>query len=157
MISFRLGDVLHTVHGTFKLTNGELWFDSSTSKAGGRLIVAAGSGDTGSHARDSRMNKNVLKSDRFTDITFSPDRIDGKVDLTGDSAFQLHGLFGIHGVTHELTTSVKSHFAGNRLNASSTFDVPYVKWGLKDPSTLFLKVNNTVQIQIETAGSVSGR
>ena len=29
-INFTLGDVLHTVHGVFKLKSGDLWFDPST-------------------------------------------------------------------------------------------------------------------------------
>ena len=36
--------------------------------------------------------------------------------------------------------------------AHAKFDVPYVNWGMKDPSTLFLKVDNSVQISIAAAG-----
>src|SRR6185437_15666413 len=54
---FLLGDVLHTVHGTFKLTKGDLWFDPSSCKAGGTLVVNGAIGESGSHARDSRMKK----------------------------------------------------------------------------------------------------
>ena len=154
-VHFTLGDVLHTVHGTFKFRRGDLWFDPSTGKAGGQLVVDAASGESGNHARDSRMSKNFLQTDRYPGITFTPDRIEGNVSTPGNSEFRLHGLFTLHGVTHEITMNIKSHIQADRLTARADFDVPYEKWGIKNPSTLFLRVNDTVQIQIEAAGRLS--
>jgi hypothetical protein len=34
--------------------------------------------------------------------------------------------------------------------ANATFSIPYVKWGLKNPSTLILRVNDQVDITIHT-------
>jgi hypothetical protein len=47
---------------------------------------------------------------------------------------------------------VKSHIEGGRVNATADFEVPYVKWGMKDPSTLFLRVKNSVLINIVAVG-----
>jgi hypothetical protein len=44
--------------------------------------------------------------------------------------------------------NVKADIDGKRVAARAEFDVPYVKWGLKKPSTLFLRVNDTVPIEI---------
>jgi len=33
--------------------------------------------------------------------------------------------------------------------------VPYAKWGMKNPSTLFLKVSESVDIDLSAAGSVT--
>ncbi|HSU32152.1 MAG TPA: YceI family protein [Bryobacteraceae bacterium] len=151
-INFILGDVLHTIHGTFKLGDGDIWIDAATGKAGGRITVSADTGDSGSRARDSRMDKSVLQTSKFPEITFAPDRIDGQLNEAGESTFHLHGLFGIHGATHDLTMIVKSHIEGNRVTANADFDVPYVKWGMKDPSTLFLRVDKMVRIEIAAAG-----
>lgn len=151
-VNFIVGDVLHTVHGTFKLTKGDLWFDASSCKAGGTLVVNGASGDSGSHARDSRMNKKILESNIYPEITFAPDRIEGKVNLSGHSEFKLHGLFTIHGAAHEMIMNVKADINGNRLTARVEFSVPYVKWGLKNPSTLFLRVSDTVPIEINAVG-----
>ena len=155
MVNFTLGDVLHTVHGDFKLKTGELWFDPSSGKAGGQIVVNALSGESGSTARDSRMHKNILESAKFADITFVPDRVEGKVNLQGDSDVRLHGQFTIHGGTHEVTMTVKSHVEQQRLTAAISFPVPYVRWGMKNPSTLFLRVSDTAEINIQATGQLS--
>jgi hypothetical protein len=41
------------------------------------------------------------------------------------------------------------------LDAELKFDVPFVAWGMKDPSTLFLRVNKSVEIEIRTTGRLS--
>jgi polyisoprenoid-binding protein YceI len=153
-IGFVLPDVLHTVQGAFKLRRGAIWLDAGTGKAGGQLAVDAASGESGNHTRDNRMNRTVLQSANYPDITFTPDRFDGTLNLAGDSAIQLHGSFGIHGSAHELTMSAKSHIAAGRITADIDFDVPYVKWGMKDPSLLFLHVSDTVKIHVEGVGTV---
>ena len=153
-ILFTLDTALHNVHGSFQLSKGALWFDSSTGQAGGQLVVTAASGQSGNHSRDSRMHRHVLESMQFPEITFEPDRIEGRVNPTGDSVFQLHGTFQIHGAARELTMQVKSHIEGGRLSASADFEVPYVRWGMRDPSALFLHVDNTVKIEIQASGSV---
>lgn len=155
-VTFTLGDVLHTVHGVFRLKSGEIQFDPDTGKAAGELIVDAASGDSGSRSRDSRMGKNILESARFPEITFTPDHVQGKVSLEGDSQVQVHGMFRIHGAAHELVLPVQVHAAQQRLTASARFNVPYVKWGMKNPSTLFLRVNDQVQIEIKATGRLIG-
>ena len=154
-VNWTLGDVLHTVRGTFKLKKSDtVWFDSGTGQAGGLLVVDASSGESGSNARDSRMQKHVLESARYPEITFVPDRVDGKVALTGDSEVHLHGMFTIHGGTHEMLMKVKSHVEQQRLTATISFTVPYVKWGMKDPSNFLLKVKDIVEIDIQAAARI---
>ena len=154
-VEFTLGDVLHTVHGTFKLRNGELRIDPATGKATGQIVIDAASGDSGSNARDSRMHKNILESAKYREITLTPDRFDGKLNLQGDSQVQLRGQFGIHGAQHEITLAVKVRIQQQQLDADTQFPVPYQKWGMKNPSTLFLRVDDTVQIRIHAVGRVA--
>jgi polyisoprenoid-binding protein YceI len=153
-VKWNLGDVLHTVHGTFALKQGDLWFDPDSGKAGGLLVVDAGSGESGSKARDRRMRQSVLESARYPEITFAPDRVDGKVGQLADSEVQLHGLFTIHGGTHELMMKVKTHIDQQSLTATISFTVPYVRWGMKDPSNFLLKVKDFVDIDIRTAARI---
>jgi polyisoprenoid-binding protein YceI len=154
-VDWTLGGNLHTVHGTFKLKRGDLRFDPATGKASGELDVDATSGESGSGARDRRMHKSILESGKFPEIVFVPDHVSGKVNLQGDSEVQLHGTFRIHGAAHELTMSAKIHADPRKLTGVITFPVPYVKWGMKNPSTLFLRVDDTVNIEIEAAGLIS--
>jgi len=154
-VTWTLGDVLHTVHGTFRLTRGNVRFDSVTGKASGEIVVDATSGESGSGARDGRMHKNVLESTKYPTITFKPDHVLGVTNLAGDSQIQVHGSFGIHGVEHELTVPARVHFSNNQMTATIDFLVPFVKWGMKDPSTLFLKVKDTVEIEVQTSAAQS--
>ncbi len=156
-VDFTVDSVLHTVHGTFKLKRTDLWFDASSGKAGGQLVVDAGSGDSGSGARDKKMSKDILESAKYPEIIFTPDRVDGKVNLQGDSTVKLHGNFLIHGGTHEMLLNVKTHIEQQKLTAIIDFPVPYIQWGMKNPSTLFLRVNETVNINVEATGQLTSR
>ena len=49
---------------------------------------------------------------------------------------------------------VKAHREAQTLTASMGFGVPYVKWGMKDPSTFLLKVKDAVDIDIQTAARI---
>ena len=136
-IGFSLGDVLHTVHGTFKLKRGTINFDAATGQAGGSVVVDATSGDTGSQARDHKMHKDILESAQYTEMTFTPRQVQGQVLPKGDFKVQVLGTFTMHGAGHPLTLVVETHLEGNRLTANTSFTIPYVSWGLKNPSTLF--------------------
>ena len=63
-IDFSLNDVLHKVHGIFRLKNGTIRFDPYTGKASGAIIVDATSGDSGNGSRDGRMHREILESGR---------------------------------------------------------------------------------------------
>jgi polyisoprenoid-binding protein YceI len=153
-IGYTLNDVLHTVHGTFRLKSGQLRIDPATGSAGGSLVVDATSGDSGSPARDSRMFKNILETDKYPEIAFAPDRVIGKVNIAGASDIELHGVFTIHGAPHEVTIPVHAEIGHDHIDATAQFPVPYTKWGMKNPSTLFLRVKDTVQIDMRVSGKV---
>jgi hypothetical protein len=146
-IQFTLSDVLHTVHGSFKLKRGAIRYDFPTGKASGEIVIDAQSGDSGSGARDKRMNKNVLESERFPEIVFVPDHVEGSL-----ASAKIHGIFRIHGQDHEMTMAMAGTENGGHLDIKGQFVVPYVQWGMKDPSTLILKVGNTVTIDVTAAG-----
>lgn len=154
-IEFTLSDTLHTVHGTFQLTTGTLAIDPATGKASGELVVDARSGDSGSKARDKRMHANILESQKYPQIAFRPDRVDGKLALEGKSQVQLHGMFSIHGAEHEITVPALVEAAGSQYNVTATFPVPYVKWGMKNPSNLILRVGDTVEISVHAVATAA--
>ena len=152
-VKFTVGDVLHTVHGTFKLKHGSLQIDK-TGKIAGEIAVDAGSGDSGSGMRDRKMNKEVLESTRYPEIDFRPDRFDGTLPNLGKSTVMVHGIFSIHGTDREITVPAQVEMDGDHWTASVHFTIPYAKWGMKNPSTLFLKVSDTVEIDLAAVGNV---
>lgn len=153
-VKFTVGDVLHTVRGTFRLKRGSMEFEPATGKISGELVVDAQSGDSGSGARDRKMHKEILESSRYPEIAFRPDRVDGAVATSGTSSVKVHGVFSIHGVDHEMTVPAEVGLSADHWTATVHFTVPYEKWGMKNPSTLFLRVNDTVDIDLAAAGNV---
>ena len=149
-VHYTVGTTLHTVHGTFQLKSGSIQFDDTTGKASGELIVDAASGNSGGTARDRRMNKEILQSDRFPEIVFRPVRVGGKVQPDGASRVQLHGIFTIHGAEHEMTVPVDVQAAAGQYTATAHFLVPYIQWGMKNPSTFVLRVSDKVDITVHT-------
>jgi polyisoprenoid-binding protein YceI len=143
---FTLGDSLHTVKGSFSLKSGEIHFDPASEKVSGEIVFDATSGQSGNSGRDRKMHKDVLESARYPEIGFRPDRVEGKVAASGTSTVQVHGMFRIHGAEHEITAPAEVTPQGAHWNVSSHFSVPYVKWGMKNPSVLFLRVGNSVDL-----------
>ena len=156
-IQWTLGDVLHTVNGTFNLAHGRIDFDNDTGKASGQVVVDVASGKSGSDARDRRMHVNVLESSKFPEAVFAPDRIDGLLAVPGTSTVKLHGMFTIHGATHEMSVDVQTKTGAEQMTATFAFDIPYVAWGMKDPSNFLLKVNKTVRVAIKAGGTLQKR
>jgi len=151
-VNFTLGDVLHTVHGTFRLANGEIRYAPASKTISGEIVVDATSGNSGNASRDHKMHKEILESARYPELTFRPDRVQGEVLPAGVSTVQVHGMFGIHGAEHEITIPVQVELAPDHWNLTAHFDVPYVKWGLKDPSTFILRVEKVVEIDLRASG-----
>jgi polyisoprenoid-binding protein YceI len=145
-VHFTLGATLHTVHGSFKLKPGVIRFDPASGKISGDAVADAASGESGDAARDRRMHKSILESERYPEIVFAPDRIDGTVAPQGASQVQVHGMLRIHGAAHEMTLPVQVQIANGQVTVTTHFAIPYVKWGMKNPSTLFLRVSDKVEI-----------
>ena len=153
-VHYTVSSSLHTVHGTFALKRGILHLDPVTGKATGEIVVDAISGESGNDSRDKRMHKEVLESNRFTDIVFRPDHVDGALQPQGSSSPQLHGVFVLHGSEHEITVPVQAELKADQWKGTATFSVPYTDWGLKNPGNFLLKVDRAVSIEVEMAGSI---
>jgi len=151
-VHWTLGTTLHTVHGTFAFKSGTFHLDPAVGKASGEIVVYATSGDSDNDSRDRKMHKEVLESSKYQDVIFRPDRVEGKIAPQGQFTVQVHGIFILHGTEHELTVPVQAEFAGDHWTGSANFNIPFIDWGLKNPSNFFLKVERAVQIQLELKG-----
>lgn len=149
-VEYTVESTLHTVHGAFALKRGTLSFGPAAGEAAGELVVDANSGASGSNARDHRMTREILETAKYPDIVFQPDHVEGALAAEGESHVKLHGLMTIHGAKHELTADVDVHAVSGGYDAVAHFDVPYVDWGMKNPSNFLLKVNKVVQVTVHT-------
>ncbi|MFZ3210430.1 MAG: YceI family protein [Terriglobales bacterium] len=154
-VRFTLEATLHTVHGTFRLKNGAIKFNPATGAASGAVVVDATSGETGNQKRDRNMHRDVLVSGRYPEITFTPTRMIGAVQPQGESSVQVEGVLRLQGSDHPITLPFKVQASENGLRATTQFTVPYVAWGLKNPSTFFLHVADTVELNIEATGKLT--
>jgi len=154
-IEWTLGDTLHTVRGTFRLKQGTISCNPLTGAASGLVEIDATSGESGNSARDHRMHKNILDSDRYQLITFRPSRIDGTFGEAIHGVFVVHGIFTLHGQDHPMTMNVTVQPAASGLSIKTHFAVPYVQWGLKDPSTFVFRVRKEVEIDVNAAAKES--
>ena len=156
-INWTLVDVLHTVHGTFQLKGGMVTFNPATGEAQGEVLVDAASGQSGSKMRDGKMQHDILQSQKYPQIIFHPAKVVGTLKPGGGPQdVDVVGTFTIHGADHPLTLHVHVVPAGDQLTMTTHFDVPYVAWGMKDPSTLMLRVEKSVPIDVNAHGTVTG-
>jgi|SRR5579862_1298346 len=155
LVEFHLPGTLHATHGKFKLAHGTIRADLATGEASGSIVVDARSGDTGIGARDKDMREDVLEAQRYPEISFTPRHAIGKLEKDGQFHAKLDGVLMIHGARHEIITEVRGQLVGNSLTATTRFSVPYVDWGMKDPSVLFLTVAKEVEIDVATEGRIT--
>jgi polyisoprenoid-binding protein YceI len=153
-VHWTVDSTLHMVHGTFAMKSGTVHFNPETGKAGGEIVVIATSGESGNSSRDARMHKEILETSRYPEMIFHPAQVQGKVGLSGASDVKLEGIFSIHGADHELSAPVHAELTGDRWKGTCKFEVPYVQWGIKNPSNFLLKVKPVVNVELEMSGEV---
>jgi polyisoprenoid-binding protein YceI len=153
-IEFSLGSTLHTVHGTFALKSSTLRFDPATGKLSGAIVVDATSGASGNDGRDSRMHREILESAKFPEIVFTPTQLTGAVAPAGTSKVQITGQFRLHGRDHDMTLPAEIVADGQKLQVAMHFVIPYIEWGLKNPSTFMLRASDKVEVEVHATGHV---
>ncbi len=153
-VHWTLDSSVHIVHGTFRVKRGSVSFDSNTGKVGGEIVVDAASGESGNDSRDRKMHNEVLESSRYNEIVFRPDRVDGTLNNVGSSTLTLYGTFSLHGADHAFSASVQTELKNTDWKASTVFGVPFLDWGLKNPSNFLLKVKPVVNVSVELLGTL---
>jgi hypothetical protein len=99
------------------------------------------------------MHQQVLESQKYSEIVFTPALVKGAIAPQGTSQLELSGIFRLRGQDHDLTLAIAVEpLAAGQLRATANFSVPYIKWGLKNPSNFFLKVDDIVGIEIHATG-----
>lgn len=154
-LSFSLTGWPHDTHGTFKLKRGVIRVDPATGKMDGSIIADAASGSSGVSLRDARMRSSILDAARFPDITFAPQQVIGYGNRPGEFQVKVRGIMTLHGFQHEFTIDARVHRDANRVRIESDFVIPYVEWGLENPSILMFTVSKNVDLQVTSVAHLS--
>jgi polyisoprenoid-binding protein YceI len=154
-INFTVDSTLHTVHGDFRLKRGAIQFDNTTGAATGELVVDSASGESGSDGRDKKMHKDILESPKYSDIVFTPQHVKGTVANEGKSTIEVEGILSMHGKSKPVTMPLDVQLQNGTGSADGSFSVKYQEWGMKNPSTFILRVNDTVHIHVHAVGKIT--
>jgi polyisoprenoid-binding protein YceI len=100
------------------------------------------------------MHKEILESGRYPEAVFTPERVEGRFSPEGVAELQVHGLFKIHGGEHEMVFQTRVETRGDQLVVNMHAVLPYVQWGMKNPSTFILRVSDKVQLDIHATGHI---
>jgi polyisoprenoid-binding protein YceI len=154
-VKMTLNTTHEVVSGTFHVQSGSIEFDRGTPGMSGSVVVLAASGKTGNGSRDKKMNKDILEVEQHATVSFEPKSYTGAIAPSGDSTIQVSGIFTLLGTPHKVTISMLVHLDGASTEAKAHFVVPYVQWGLKNPSFLIWKADNDVAIDLFLTGRLS--
>jgi polyisoprenoid-binding protein YceI len=153
-VSFSLGATLHTVKGTMRLSGGVVRLDPATHAASGSLRADAASANTGNAKRDRDMHAKVLESARFPEVAFTFEGVDGTIQPAGTSSVRVRGQFAIHGGTHTFSFPATITINGANATGSASFEIPYVRWGMHDPSKALIRVDKAVKVNVSLVGTI---
>jgi len=153
-INFTLKGFPHTTTGSFRLKHAEIRIDAETGAADGSIIIDA-AGTTGISMRDAEMRGSILETQRYPEITFTPHQAAGHPLEHGDFSASISGVLLLHGDRHDLTLNLAIHRNDDDFSAVGRLTIPYVQWGMKNPSVLFLTVSDDVAVDVSTVGHVT--
>lgn len=153
-VSFTLDATGHTVEGTMALKSGRVAFDPATGAASGEIVLDLKSAQTGNNGRDKDMHAKVLETGKYPTATFRAEKVRGTVAPSGTSEVTLDGTLSFHGADHKMSLPAKVAVENGRLKADTQLQIPYVEWGLHDPSMFILRVAKVVDVKVHAAGTL---
>jgi polyisoprenoid-binding protein YceI len=154
-IEFGFGATLHSVEGTLRAKEGKIEFDPETGKASGKIVIDATSAKTGNSRRDAKMHEKILESPKYPEWTFTVERVSGTLNRAGRSDVELHGTLDMHGVQRPLDLVGTVKIDGSRVTTVGRVTIPYLEWGMADPSAFVLRVEKEVHVEVKAAGTLS--
>jgi polyisoprenoid-binding protein YceI len=128
--------------------------ETESGIATGEVTIDATTAQTGNKKRDKKMHAKVLRTADHPRIVLRPRRLEGPLAQPGASDVILHGEIEILGLSHEIAIPLHIEIDDGHYTANGEFEIPYVEWGLEDPSTFVLRVAKTVHVTIEAAGTI---
>ena len=153
-VSFVLEATGHDVEGMLALRSGRIVFDPATGAASGEIAVDLTKAETGNESRDKTMRKDVLETGAYPLAVFRAERLEGTVAPAGTSKVNLDGVLSFHDAEHRMKVPATIDVRKGHLKAETSFPIPYVEWGLHDPSILMLRVAKVVSVKVMAEGDI---
>lgn len=152
-VGFTLDATGHDVEGTMAVKSGRVSFDDSGA-ASGEIVLDLQSAQTGNNSRDKTMHEEVLETKKFPTAVFKAESVEGSVAPTGTSQITLAGTLSFHGGDHKVKLPAKVDVQNGRVTADTKLTIPYVEWGLHDPSIMILRVAKVVTVDVHAQGTL---
>ncbi len=153
-VTFTVRATIHDVDGELALDSGQIRFDPDTGEASGEVTLDLRRAQTGNRLRDREMRQNVFETERFPLVVFRPSRIHGTLLPSTVSDIVLVGVVVMHGTEHSFSLPVKVRLHGESVSAEAVFDIPYVAWGMRNPSLVLLRVAPAAAVTVKTEASL---
>ena len=153
-VSFTLKATGHEVEGAFAVQSGRIAFDPATGAASGEIAVDLKNARTGNKDRDEKMHGEVLETKKHPLAVFRAEKIRGTVPDSGTGQVILDGMLSLHGSEHKVSLPAKIAVQNGRVRADTEFQIPYVEWGLRDPSIVMLRVAKVVAVKVHAVGTL---
>lgn len=154
-VAFHLAATGHDVDGTFAAPSGAIHFDRSAGTAAGEVRLDLHGGQSGNAKRDRQMHRDVLETEKYPIASFRPQKLRGTLAASGTSEIVLEGTMSLHGADHPMALPAKVTIEAGRMTVVSDFDVPFIDWGLDDPSWFVLLVAKNVKVHLEVEGTLT--
>lgn len=154
-VTFTLDATAHTVEGSFAFRSGNVTLEPTTGSLSGEIVVDLTTGKTGNDRRDKKMHEEVLESGTYPVVVLRPTRMIGRLPADGEAEVTIEGTLALHGSDHAVALPARVTHDGGTISVTSEFSVPYVEWGLEDPSFFVLRVAKEVAVRIEMSGALS--
>jgi polyisoprenoid-binding protein YceI len=144
---------MHDVEGTLGPASGRIEFDLATREARGEVVVELTEADTEVRRRDRKMHEKILETERYPRAIFRVERVSGVSELRdGANDLQLDGALELHGVSKPVTVLAHAEVRGAAVDATASARIPYLDWGVRDPSFFVIRVAKEVTVRIQAAG-----
>jgi polyisoprenoid-binding protein YceI len=118
-------------------------------------VVDTGSGASGNDTRDGKMKKEYLEVPSFPVATYEVSHVNNYDPQQTIQKITVNGTMTLHGAKHALVMEFALSRDGQVTVAATHFMIPYVAWGIKDPSNAFIHVEKEVLIEITARGEMS--
>jgi len=153
-VTFTVKATIHDVDGVIALDSGQIRFDPDTGAASGQVTLDLRRAETGNRLRDREMRQNVFETERFPLVVFRPSRMHGILLPSSVSDILLVGIVVMHGTEHAFRLPIKVRVDGESVSAETAFEIPYVAWGMRNPSLLLLRVAPAAAVTVKTEASL---